>query len=158
MYRFCLLLDLFWALFLVKCEESEFQCSPGHCIPRKWLCDGGKDCSDGSDENATVAKCNGTSNCAINEFTCANSRCIQEVNFFLFSYIKHMVHDRFTYFSFRLSIAIKKTTVGTIQMNQTNVCHVPVHQTNSNVQTIDVFRRVGSVMELTTVEITVMKH
>jgi len=35
-----------------KCEESQFQCSNGRCIPLLWKCDGDEDCSDGSDESA----------------------------------------------------------------------------------------------------------
>lgn len=35
-----------------KCEESQFPCSNGRCIPLLWKCDGDEDCSDGSDESA----------------------------------------------------------------------------------------------------------
>lgn len=50
----CCDLDL---LFLIeggraKCEESQFPCSNGRCIPLLWKCDGDEDCSDGSDESA----------------------------------------------------------------------------------------------------------
>lgn len=33
------------------CEASNFQCHNGHCIPRRWACDGDLDCQDGSDED-----------------------------------------------------------------------------------------------------------
>ena len=35
-----------------SCEENEFTCSSGHCIPRAYRCDGEPDCGllDNSDE------------------------------------------------------------------------------------------------------------
>ena len=34
----------------LQCEESEFSCRDGSCVPRDFLCDGTRDCLDGSDE------------------------------------------------------------------------------------------------------------
>uniref|UniRef100_A0A8C3B7D1 EGF-like domain-containing protein n=1 Tax=Cairina moschata TaxID=8855 RepID=A0A8C3B7D1_CAIMO len=61
-----------WALaFLVtslaKCEESQFPCSNGRCIPLLWKCDGDEDCLDGSDESACCVpnrwQCDGDLDC-----------------------------------------------------------------------------------------------
>ena len=33
------------------CQKEEFKCkSRQDCVPTRWVCDGNKDCSDGSDE------------------------------------------------------------------------------------------------------------
>ena len=38
----------------VTCSEAEFLCDDGHCILKRWLCDGEHDCKDGSDEKDGV--------------------------------------------------------------------------------------------------------
>ncbi|XP_062468471.1 very low-density lipoprotein receptor isoform X2 [Pezoporus occidentalis] len=75
-----------WALYLLlalsclratadgaraKCEESQFPCSNGRCIPLLWKCDGDEDCLDGSDESACVKK-----TCAETDFVCASGQCV----------------------------------------------------------------------------------
>uniref|UniRef100_A0A8B9C169 Very low density lipoprotein receptor n=1 Tax=Anser brachyrhynchus TaxID=132585 RepID=A0A8B9C169_9AVES len=54
-----------------KCEESQFPCSNGRCIPLLWKCDGDEDCSDGSDESACVKK-----TCAESDFVCNSGQCV----------------------------------------------------------------------------------
>lgn len=34
----------------LKCDNDQFQCKNGHCIPIRWHCDADPDCMDGSDE------------------------------------------------------------------------------------------------------------
>ena len=36
----------------MTCTKEEFGCSNGvpHCIPKTWVCDGDRECTDGSDE------------------------------------------------------------------------------------------------------------
>ena len=46
------------------------QCGSGECVLRKWLCDGEKDCADGSDESRCAEPCKE------NEAPCADGKCI----------------------------------------------------------------------------------
>ncbi|KAH7974884.1 hypothetical protein HPB49_020819 [Dermacentor silvarum] len=50
------------------CSSKEFECANGQCIRRAWLCDGYRDCLDGSDEDASTT-CNTTA-CRGDEFPC----------------------------------------------------------------------------------------
>lgn len=34
----------------LRCDNDQFQCKNGHCIPIRWQCDADPDCMDGSDE------------------------------------------------------------------------------------------------------------
>ncbi|XP_031762630.1 basement membrane-specific heparan sulfate proteoglycan core protein isoform X7 [Xenopus tropicalis] len=54
-----------------QCRRDEARCPNGQCIPRDYLCDGEKDCKDGSDE----MHCGTPSPCEPNEFKCKNGRC-----------------------------------------------------------------------------------
>uniref|UniRef100_A0A674DCA7 Heparan sulfate proteoglycan 2 n=1 Tax=Salmo trutta TaxID=8032 RepID=A0A674DCA7_SALTR len=53
------------------CKVDQATCQNGECVPRDYLCDGERDCSDGSDE----FRCGTPSPCEPNEFKCKNGRC-----------------------------------------------------------------------------------
>ncbi|XP_024915374.1 basement membrane-specific heparan sulfate proteoglycan core protein isoform X3 [Cynoglossus semilaevis] len=53
------------------CRADQATCQSGECIPRDYICDGERDCSDGSDEY----RCGTPSPCEPNEFKCKNGRC-----------------------------------------------------------------------------------
>uniref|UniRef100_A0A8C5EK91 Heparan sulfate proteoglycan 2 n=1 Tax=Gouania willdenowi TaxID=441366 RepID=A0A8C5EK91_GOUWI len=53
------------------CRADQATCQSGECIPRDHVCDGERDCSDGSDE----FRCGTPSPCEPNEFKCKNGRC-----------------------------------------------------------------------------------
>ena len=56
-----------------RCEPSEFTCGDGTCVPTSFLCDGNRDCLDGSDEKQ--ADC--SVHCTSKERACASgSKCI----------------------------------------------------------------------------------
>ncbi|XP_033166552.1 low-density lipoprotein receptor isoform X2 [Drosophila mauritiana] len=57
------------------CEEKQFQCSTGQCIPIRFVCDGSSDCPDHSDER--LEECKFTeSTCSQEQFRCGNGKCI----------------------------------------------------------------------------------
>ncbi|CAM4577609.1 unnamed protein product [Lepidochelys kempii] len=53
------------------CRRDEAVCSNKQCIPRDYLCDGERDCLDGSDE----LSCGTATPCEPNEFRCRNGHC-----------------------------------------------------------------------------------
>ncbi|XP_042333788.1 LOW QUALITY PROTEIN: basement membrane-specific heparan sulfate proteoglycan core protein [Sceloporus undulatus] len=56
---------------LRPCRKDEAVCSNKQCIPREYVCDGERDCRDGSDE----LNCGTPSPCEPNEFKCQNGHC-----------------------------------------------------------------------------------
>ena len=58
---------------LPACEEDEFACPKGRCIPASWKCDGTPDCRGGEDEVAC------SNFCSQEEFLCGEGRCLPKV-------------------------------------------------------------------------------
>ncbi|KPU79994.1 uncharacterized protein Dana_GF18235, isoform B [Drosophila ananassae] len=58
-----------------ECGEKQFQCSPGVCIPIRFVCDGDSDCQDHSDERLEECKFK-ESTCRSDQFRCGNGMCI----------------------------------------------------------------------------------
>ncbi|XP_045440577.1 low-density lipoprotein receptor-related protein 8 isoform X6 [Pipistrellus kuhlii] len=56
-----------------ECEEDQFRCRNGRCIPSVWRCDEDDDCADNSDEDGCPKK-----TCMDTDFTCDNGHCIPE--------------------------------------------------------------------------------
>ncbi|CAL1527038.1 unnamed protein product [Lymnaea stagnalis] len=57
----------------VSCEDYQFRCNNGECIPQIFYCDSGRDCTDGSDEVNCPAGCTSE-----HEFECLNGRCVSK--------------------------------------------------------------------------------
>ncbi|XP_035776536.1 basement membrane-specific heparan sulfate proteoglycan core protein-like [Anopheles albimanus] len=54
------------------CAVDEATCSNGECIRKSQICDGNRDCDDGSDETS----CSLYHKCEPNQFKCANRKCV----------------------------------------------------------------------------------
>ncbi|KAH8358574.1 hypothetical protein KR093_000879 [Drosophila rubida] len=60
------------------CEEKQFRCNSGECIPTRFVCDGSADCKDQSDEQ--LEQCKFTeATCATGQFRCGNGNCIPNI-------------------------------------------------------------------------------
>ncbi|XP_052547641.1 basement membrane-specific heparan sulfate proteoglycan core protein isoform X4 [Tympanuchus pallidicinctus] len=54
------------------CRPAETPCADGRCVPRDYLCDGERDCADGSDEEGCATKVPGMP-CRPDQFSCVVS-------------------------------------------------------------------------------------
>ncbi|XP_073837741.1 uncharacterized protein isoform X3 [Musca autumnalis] len=57
------------------CDEKQFRCGNGYCLPVRFLCDGESDCADHSDEMIPECRIQG-STCGVEQFRCGNGKCI----------------------------------------------------------------------------------
>lgn len=58
----------------MTCTKNQFRCDVNRCIAMHWVCDGDRDCVDGSDEAHN--KCQNAT-CSSEQFTCKiTGRCI----------------------------------------------------------------------------------
>ncbi|XP_043065028.1 very low-density lipoprotein receptor isoform X5 [Drosophila ficusphila] len=58
-----------------KCDDKQFQCRSGDCIPIRFVCDGDADCKDHSDEQIKECKFI-EATCSSDQFRCGNGNCI----------------------------------------------------------------------------------
>ncbi|XP_023179041.2 low-density lipoprotein receptor-like isoform X5 [Drosophila hydei] len=58
-----------------KCDEKQFECKNGACIPIRFVCDGDADCTDHSDEKVNECKFR-EATCSSDHFRCTNGNCI----------------------------------------------------------------------------------
>ncbi|KRG01933.1 low-density lipoprotein receptor isoform X3 [Drosophila mojavensis] len=58
-----------------KCDEKQFECNNGACIPIRFVCDGDADCADHSDEQVNECKFR-EATCSSDHFRCTNGNCI----------------------------------------------------------------------------------
>ena len=65
------------------CNEDQFQCGDGSCIPTGWVCDGPTDCNDdldesdcGQDSETILQNIVIDQDCTLDEFLCGDGTCI----------------------------------------------------------------------------------